>query len=352
MLKKLFCAALIVAAMAACSKEEAIEEASRPEMATVHLSVSPFEILTKNTDPNHAVKKHIDSVRIIDVLVFREGGALEVYKHFSINDAGGMDLSDLQINATVGKKNIYVIANAKETSWAGITTESKLLGLVVPLKKETLRNFTMSGKVSIDLQESQTVQVMLKKLIAKVVVKGVKTDFAGGPYEGMKLRSARLYLTNISGAKSYMGEDPATKVILNNKGYSAEDCAGTSMTALFAEGIPGLVGDDGYTTAHHFYCYENLLQAETATDKFTRLVLEANLDGQTYYYPVDINRPGYGWNSSIDHQGVKRNTCYTFNFTITGPGTNDPEDKIVLKTIKLEATVEELVETPEYSVNF
>ena len=184
--------------MAACSKEEAIEEASRPEMATVHLSVSPFEILTKNTDPNHAVKKHIDSVRIIDVLVFREGGALEVYKHFSINDAGGMDLSDLQINATVGKKNIYVIANAKETSWAGITTESKLLGLVVPLKKETLRNFTMSGKVSIDLQESQTVQVMLKKLIAKVVVKGVKTDFAGGPYEGMKLRSARLYLTNIS----------------------------------------------------------------------------------------------------------------------------------------------------------
>ena len=59
--------------MAACSKEEAIEEASRPERATVHLSVSPFEILTKNTDPNHAVKKHIDSVRIIDVLVFREG---------------------------------------------------------------------------------------------------------------------------------------------------------------------------------------------------------------------------------------------------------------------------------------
>lgn len=352
MFKKLLCAALVATAIAACSKEEAIQEASKTEKATVHLSVSPFEILTKNTDPNNGLKNHIDSVRIIDVFVFREGGALEVYKHFSINDAGGMNLSDLPVNATVGKKTIYVVGNAKETSWSGITTESKFLDLVVSLQSELLRNFTMSGKVTVDLTESTTVSVMLKKLISKVVVKGIKTDFAGGPYEGMKLRSVKLYLTNVSGAKTYMGNDPATKVILNKKGYSAEDYAATAMTAMFAESVPGLVGDDGYTTTHHFYCYENLLESETSTDKFTRLVLEANLDGKTYYYPVDINRPGYGWNSSIDHKGVKRNTCYTYSFTITGPGTNDPEDKIVLKTITLDASVEELVDTPEYSVSF
>ncbi|MBP5517491.1 MAG: hypothetical protein J6X91_02350 [Bacteroidales bacterium] len=352
MLKKLLCAALIAVVMTACGKEEAIVEPSKSETATVHLSVSPFEILTKNTDPNNDLKKHIDSIKIIDVFIFRESGVLDAYKHFSITDVGGMNLSDLQINATVGNRTIYVIANAKETSWAGVTTESKLLSLPVMLQDEFLRNFTMSAKITLDLQESQTVNVVLKKLIAKVIVNGVKTDFANGPYEGVKLRNVRMYLTNISGAKNYLGEEPENKVILNKKGYSAEDYEGCLMTALFAEGVPGLVGDDGYTTTHHFYCYENLLESETDTDKFTRLVLEANLDGKTYYYPVDINRPGYGWNSSIDHKGVKRNTCYTFSFTITGPGTDDPEDKIVLKTIKLDATVEDLVKSPYYLINF
>ena len=144
----------------------------------------------------------------------------------------------------------------------------------------------------------------------------------------------------------------STKVILNSKGYSQEDYNGCMMTALFAEGVPGLVGDDGYTTAHHFYCYENLMDTETSANRFTRLVVEANLDGTVYYYPVDINQPGYGWDSSIGHKGVKRNTCYTYNFTITGPGSDDPESKIVLKTITLDASVESLTDTPEYSVSF
>ena len=352
MIKKLFCVAIAALAIAACSKEEAAKESSSAEKATIHLNVSPYEITTKNTDSNHSLNKYLDSVKIIDVFVFRTDGALESYKHFSVSSAEGMNLKDLPIDATLGNKTIYVVANAKQTSWAGIVRENAFLNLTVPLQQETLTNFTMAAKATVNLQDNQTVNVVLKKLLAKVVVNGVKTNFAGGPYEGMKLRNCRLYLTNIAGSKTYMGEDPSTKVILNSRGYSAEDYAGCSMTALFAEGIPGLVGDDGYTTAHHFYCYENLLETETSADKFTRLVLEATLDGTVYYYPVDINQPGYGWSSSIGHKGVKRNTCYTYNFTITGPGADDPESKIVLKTIKLDATVESLTDSPEYSVSF
>ena len=352
MIKKLFFAALMALAVAACSKDEAAKEMESSEKATIHLSVSPYEIVTKNTDPKHGDNKYLDSVRTIDVLVFREGGALEAYKHYSVNDAGGMNLSNLPINATVGNKTIYVVANAKETSWAGVVREENFLNLAVSLKKETLPNFTMGAKATVNLQNDQVVNVVLKKLVAQVVVKGIKTDFAGGPYEGMKLRNVKLYLTNVSGAKSYMGEDPSTKVILNSKGYSADDNSGCLMTALFSEGVAGLVGDSGYSTAHHFYCYENLMDTETSANRFTRLVLEATLDGTVYYYPVDINQPGYGWNSSIGHKGVKRNTCYTYNFTITGPGSDDPETKIVLKTITLDASVESLTDTPEYSGSF
>ena len=352
MIKKLFCVAIIALATAACSKEEAAKEMSSTEKATIHLSVSPYEIITKNTNANHANNKYLDSVRTIDVFVFRDGGALETYKHFDVNSADGINLSDLPVDATLGNKTVYVLANAKQTSWSGIVRENNLLSLAVPLKQESLANFTMAAKTNVNVQDNQTVNVVLKKLVAKVVVKGIKTDFAGGPYEGMKLRYCRLYLTNISGSKTYMGDDPSEKVTLNARGYSAEDNAGCLMTALFAEDAPGLIGDDGYTTVHHFYCFENLLESETTTDKFTRLVLEANLGGTVYYYPVDINQPGYGWTSAIGHKGVKRNTCYTYNFTITGPGSDDPESKIVLKTITVDASVESLTDSPEYSVSF
>ncbi|MBR5398916.1 MAG: hypothetical protein IK103_03885 [Bacteroidales bacterium] len=352
MIKKLFCAALMALAVAACSKDEAAKSAESQEKATIHLNVSPYEIVTKNTDPRHGEKKYLDSVSVVDVFVFREGGALDAYKHFSINSTSGMNLSNLPVDATVGNKTIYVVANSKETSWAGVVREENFLNLVVSLQKEYLPYFTMTGKVTVNVQNDQVVNIVLKRLVAKVVVKGIKTDFAGTPYEGMKLKYVKLYLTNIAGAKTYMGEDPSTKVILNSKGYSQEDYSGCLMTAMFAEGVPGLVGDDGYTTVHHFYCYENLMDTETDTDRFTRLVLEAELDGTVYYYPVDINQPGYGWTSSVGHKGVKRNTCYTYTFTITGPGSDDPESKITLKTVTLNASVENMATSPNYSVSF
>ncbi len=352
MFKKIICAVLLAAAFASCSKEESKVEKELSSKATVHLSLTPYQVETKNTDPNHGINKHLDSVATVDVFVFRETGVLDAYKHFSINTTEGVNLSDLQIDATVGQRNVYVVANAKETSWAGITTEDQFKALTVSLQKESLRFFTMTAFASVNLQESMTVNLTLVKLVAKVVVRGIRTNFAGTPYEGQKIRSVKLYLTNVSGAKTYLGKDPQTKVVFNSGGFSQKDYDGCIMTALFKEGVPGLVDDTGYATAHHFYCYENLLSSETSSDKFTRLVLEAELGGKVYYYPVDINRPGYGWNSAIDHKGVKRNTCYTYNFTITGPGSDDPESKIALKTITVDASVESFGSIPGYSVSF
>ena len=166
------------------------------------------------------------------------------------------------------------------------------------------------------------------------------------------MRNAVLYLTNIQGEKSYIGEALSTPLILNNGKLSDSDVSGCYMTALFAEEIAGYINDSGYNVPYHFYCYENMLDNETADKKFTRLVLKADLDGKTYYYPIDINQPGYGWNSSIGHKGVKRNTAYTYSFTVTGPGSDDPESKIVLKTITLDASAESIDKAPEFTVTF
>ena len=110
MIKKLFIAALMAMAVAACSKDEAAKKMDSSEKVTAHLSVSPYEIVTKNTNANHGNNRYLDSVRTIDVLVFREGGALEAYKQFNVNDAGGMNLSNLPVSVTVGNKTIYVVA--------------------------------------------------------------------------------------------------------------------------------------------------------------------------------------------------------------------------------------------------
>ena len=44
--------------------------------------------------------------------------------------------------------------------------------------------------------------------------------------------------------------------------------------------------------------------------------------------------------------------AFSFAFACAEEETDDPESKIVLKTITLDASVESLTDTPEYSVSF
>ena len=116
--------------------------------------------------------------------------------------------------------------------------------------------------------------------------------------------------------------------------------------------IPASITETAYTTKHYFYSYENLLASESGNKYFTRLVLQADLNNKTYYYPININREEYGYVESNGHKGVKRNTAYEMDIVITRPGSLDPNKPIQYGTLQLNLNVVDWATTPKASIIF
>ena len=338
-MKKILCAALLALCVAACSKEEGAVMPEVKQKATVTLNVSPYGVETKNSGNQNSENLQFDSIRILEIFVFREDGALELYNRSYTGDPGGVKTKNIQLTLTQGKKYIYAVANSKSSPWTGITTKSKFLEQEVSLKSENFCNVTMTASYEITLTNNATIELYLQKLMAKIRVRSIATKFSNGPYREQVLKNVRLYLINAVGKKTYLGDDPSTPVILNAGGYVSADNSATAMSNIISEDVQGDINDSGHNTEHCFYCYENILSEETGTKKFTRLVLEAQLDGHTYYYPVDINQPSSGWTSSINHRGVKRNTVYSLSFLISGPGADSPDDKVLQSSLSINTYV-------------
>ncbi len=293
---------------------------------TKTLYSSPDEFPTESNDQN---------INTLEVFVFHNtgtasnNGKLDVYKKFSAEELS--TLSDLIVKTSTGKKEIYVIANSHITDWGGVTTLLLFQSKVAQAVKENFADFTMTGSITENLTITSTVTIPLSKLVARIEVRSIKTSFEGTPYLGKTLSEARLYLTNVIGEKLlFNGGTPADPKVLNQKGLKAADIAACSIPGMLADVITSEIGEGegAYSKSHLFHCYENIIATESAENGFTKLVLEAKLDGTLYYYPIVINREGFGYISGV--KGVQRNHWYLIDITILRPGSTDP-DKVLEK---------------------
>lgn len=352
MMKKIFYWAMMAGVvLASCSKSEEI--VSPEEEQVVNIKVKRAGVYTKNSDGDNGIDDNDNKINTLEIFLFKSNGALESYKKYTaaeITAAGG--LSNLEVKSTVGEKNIYVIANSKVTDWIGFIDEEHFLERECNLSDEDFQNFTMSGSTTATISGAGSVEVTIARLVARIVVTGIRTSFYGTPYEGQSLRDVKLYLTNVHGQKNFLGSGFASPLILNNAGYVAGDNSDLTIDDMLYESVASSIGDSGNDDAHYFYCYENLTSEETATEKYTRLILEGKINGVKYYYPVDINQVGYGWVSANEHYGVKRNTSYSFDFTIAGPGALTPDDKLVSYTLTVNTSVAGWSSANDYSVSF
>jgi hypothetical protein len=78
---------------------------------------------------------------------------------------------------------------------------------------------------------------------------------------------------------------------------------------------------------------------------YTRLVLEGKIKGETYYWPVAINRTG-------DGLGIEANTRYVFDFTIRRKGVRDPDTELYINGSETMMEILQWKEKEEYSVAF
>lgn len=262
----------------------------------------------------------------VEVFVFDKAtGVLDGFLH--LQEPTESTLQTLSIKCRVGEKNIYAIANMREHYWDGIVKEEDFLKITHTLGDENIYSGVMSDFVSKKIEVGGSIVTMnLRRLVCRVVLNSLKTDFKGTPYQDMEFKNVKVYLTNVNGKVIVgTGENPTNPTILNFKGLDNSNSYSTSNLLYHSFGT---LNDSGLNTIYYFYSFPNSITQESANEKFTRLVIEGTLNGNTYYYPININREGFGWNSTIDHQGMLRNKSYIYNVKILRPGSTDPDEPL------------------------
>ncbi len=301
MKSKLFCAALAVIGIAACS--EKIEDGPSPEKTVnVGLSVS-CDKATKVADASGEAV-----VNDFQVFVFGENDRLEAYKKVK-------GKSSLNLGLFPGFKKVHVLANAPV--YTGITSHRDLYTKVSYLKDNEPGSFVMEGYDTLTVgKEDISRELSASRLVSRVSLIKVENKL-DSVYGNLGFVLSRAYLTNIAADRRYSAEGhpaPAPTLWYHMMEYVGAD--GISALAMADYGNEIIAKSKSYSTPQHFYCYPNPTAQDSLKDtwspRFTKLVVEVKLGSELYYYPVPLGE-------------LEQNTAYQVSLSVTRPGSKDPD---------------------------
>ncbi len=308
MFKKFYLAALLAAiGLVSCNEKNVdFPDDGMSSAEKIQLTVRLPKVSTKVSGPPSD-----NSVRNIQVFVFDKNGVYET----SSSGSG----ASLSLTCTTGEKQIVALANAPQE--LGVKNISELRARTADLKDCSAGLVVMAGEVTKVLESSSTVTISVERLAARVAVDQIKTDFALDQHKDLSFNVKAIYLINVAGERAYL-DDNTPSTWYNKGGYDAA----TSPSFLYDEVLSGSVTNgNAYNTAHHFYCYPN------TTSTKTRLVVEAEVGGYRYYYPVTLDR-------------IDPNTAYTYSLTITRLGSDSPDKPIEDGSVLFNVTVKDWIE--------
>lgn len=255
---------------------------------------------------------------------------------------------DIMIGSCSGRKILLLCANLNKGRdfWKQYNSFTKVKELKVDLEDESTDYPVMVS--STHICASDNTPVSLERLSSEVILNSIRCDFSGRPYAGEQITDARVYLTNINATCSVLPSDEdCMERIINHKGLVDQDIASFKDSKLICRKL-GDIGPEGIQTSSRFMCYPNTVPEETIGTPFTRLVVEGRIMGETWYWPIDINR-GIG---AIRPEGIGRNRRYVFDITIRSKGTKDPDTPVTREMLETVFVVEKWKEKEEYSVVF
>lgn len=354
-MKKTFFAVAAIAALVACNKQApdagirpAVPETSDAATLTAKI-VSPF-----NTKATVADEESEAKVNTIDVFVFRTvSGSVSVVDGYKRIEA----YQDVVVPCTKGSRKIYAIVNS-DKDLSGVSTEAELCAIVSELKNNhsagALTNFVMMGTKDVEITSETTQDIAVDRLAARVWVKKITKNFSAAGLQDAHFEIVRMYLTNVVNQIN-LGRDfvpDATEAYWYNM-MQYDETAGKVdekykfilRTTSCAGEVPGdrdAPGSVDLAVENAMYAYPNPTQSdalEGSTGMYkgpeggpwsirpTRLVIEATLDGQLYYYPITL--PSLEYNKSYEIS----------NLVITRPGSDDPDMPVVGFDVPFHITV-------------
>lgn len=183
---------------------------------------------------------------------------------------------------------------------AGYPTPAALAGAEAALGDNAPGRLVMAGSrtVSVPVPDGATQRIGVDRLVCKAGIRKISIAFTNPELAARPFRLKGIYLTNCYGKARYGSDWSADEIRSDPAGWH------NRMGFRSEAGVDGLLAETGldipvtadrpHTQEHVFYYYPNPLpetldtRSGTWTRRRTRLVLEAEIGGRTYYYPVTL----------------------------------------------------------------
>lgn len=326
----------VAAILSSCDKHESASQTDTEitDNGKVSLKVSVASAATRST-----ATWDEDAISSLCVFVFNADGSLDGY--------GSASSSSLTLTCTTGAgKSIYAVTNKSITvSNEDSYTFSDLEAVTSDLSDNSADYLVMSGwVVDKEIVASESVEVPVYRAAAKVSVAKIINSISDAAYKGETLIITGIYLVN-----AVVGAYPLCDSLetYDNITWANQTkyVSSTTYDTYLYDGMKETVSST-YSTPHYFYCYPNPTTENSADGEDwaepTRLVIEATLGGDTYYYPITLTTED---SESGEIYGVRRNTHYHFSsITIKLRGSTSPDLPISDEEISFSVDVEEWVD--------
>jgi hypothetical protein len=330
-----FCLLLVIVSvcfLSACTSETK-DDATGPDthgiLWTRYEGEFPGAGLTSLT---RAELSPVPDMSFLDVLIYDDDSLrrLDTWQHFEPDD---FDV-DYTLLSGGGAKIFVFIANyapLPSVSVSQMGSFDALSTFEIRLADDSSQQPVMTSVVRAE-SGSDLNTVTLEPLLSEVMLGTISYDFSGKEYENESLKNVCAYLINVSASTQILRDSLFTpSEVLNYGGLIESDMASLASPDMLYRDIPPFSADSSYEAGVKFCCYPNDLSEESMGQPFTRLVVQGDIAGQTCYYPIDVNRPGFGYRSG--RAGLGRNVRYRVNLSLTQKGSDSPEGSIPAEDI-------------------
>lgn len=242
----------------------------------------------------------------------------------------------IQVILDEGAYTVCAVVNYPSSGMAVFDPEAfaslgELQAATMDLSYNAPSSLVMYGSKSITVTASEPFSeiITVRRLVSKVSVRRVSVD-KGGELAGTTVVLKGIYVTNALRAVRLGGDFTAAQLFSTSRGtwYNTLGLHGGEGAVT---GYDAVLADDGldvtltpispYVSERVYYPYPNAIpsgsdtNAEGWSPRCTRIVFEATVDGQTYYYPVTL-------------PAMQRNHSYNLDdAVIRRYGSTDPEGR-------------------------
>lgn len=279
----------------------------------------------------------------VDILIFNDDRMqrLDAYQKSSIPSC-----SVVKAASTAGNKIMAVFVNAQRDryDWAEINSFEGLEDICVNLEEESRGHEAMSGIHR--GKAGSPANLHLERLASEIVIRSISCSFNGKTYDGLPLKNAKAYLTNVNAEAPLVTEHPyIPRRIINSGMLDMDDVSGFIQSDMILHEFDSDIGASKIRPDVRLRCYPNETPEEYPGAPFTRLVIEGEVNGKTYYWPFNINRDGSG-------NGIERNCRYIYDIKITRLGHTSPDIPIETDNAQIISEIETWEDKEEYGVRF